>query len=84
MKHQRKFHRLCILIGILLLAAPVSVQAKETAGTLIFAKANHSSLEPLYWMTIIVGGCIAVTLTYVSWRKYKAEKKKNVNKDSNS
>ncbi|WP_174613591.1 sporulation protein YpjB [Virgibacillus ihumii] len=84
MKHQRKFHRLFILIGILLLAAPGSVHAGEIAETLIFAKTNHSSMVPLYWMTIIVGGCIAVTLTYVSWRKYKAEKKKNVNNDSNS
>ncbi|WP_175631894.1 sporulation protein YpjB [Virgibacillus siamensis] len=84
MKHQRKFNQLCILIGIWLLFAPVSVSAEENTAILIFAKANHSAMEPLFWMTIIVGGCIAITLTYVSWRKYKAEKKKHLNKDPNS
>lgn len=84
MNHQRKIHRLCILIGILLLVAPVYVNAKENTEIITFAKTNHSVMVPFYWMTIIVGGCIAITLTYVSWKKYKAEKKKDVNKDSNS
>ena len=39
---------------------------------------------PFYWTIGIVGGCIAITLAYVSWRKYKAEQKKQVKKNTNS
>lgn len=33
-------------------------------------------LTPLYWLAGIIGGCIALTLSYVSWRKYKGQNKK--------
>ncbi|WP_226374312.1 sporulation protein YpjB [Virgibacillus alimentarius] len=46
------------------------------------APKKDSEMIPFYWMIIIVGGCIAFTLSYVSWRKYKGEEKKE--KDSNS
>lgn len=84
MKHQRKVNRLCILIGIWLMLVPGSVSATPNMHVVIFTKTNEPGMIPFYWMTIIVGGCIAATLTYVSWRKYKAEKKKHLNKDSNS
>lgn len=29
-----------------------------------------------YWVLFVVGGLIALTLTYVSWRKYRGEKRK--------
>lgn len=32
---------------------------------------------PLYRFALIIGGIIAVTLAYVAWRKYQAEKKYN-------
>ncbi|WP_079709688.1 sporulation protein YpjB [Paraliobacillus ryukyuensis] len=34
--------------------------------------------DPLsfYWIILMVGGAIIVTLSYVAWRKYKAEKKR--------
>lgn len=32
-------------------------------------------MAPFYWIVGIVGGCIAATLTYVSWQKYKSEEK---------
>lgn len=50
----------------------------------IMSSNNNAEMIPFYWMVTIVGGCIAVTLTYVSWRKYKAEKKKQSERDSNS
>lgn len=31
----------------------------------------------LYWAIGIVGGCIAITLIYVSYKKYRGEKKRN-------
>ncbi|WP_284141304.1 MULTISPECIES: sporulation protein YpjB [unclassified Virgibacillus] len=37
---------------------------------------ESSGMIPLFWIIIIVGGCIALTLSYVSWRKYKGEKNK--------
>ncbi|MDY0408309.1 sporulation protein YpjB [Virgibacillus soli] len=45
------------------------------------ANLNRSEMVPFYWMVFIVGGCIAVTLSYVSWRKYKGEQKKRAKKD---
>ncbi len=50
----------------------------------IMSSNNKADMIPFYWMVAIVGGCIAVTLTYVSWRKYKGEKKKQSDRDSNS
>ncbi|MGY0691760.1 sporulation protein YpjB [Virgibacillus sp. FSP13] len=53
-----------------------------------FATATNAEttgdMTPLYWMIAIVGGLIAVTLTYVSWRKYKGEVKKRSKKGPNS
>ena len=34
---------------------------------------NNFELIPFFWTVGIVGGCIGLTLIYVSWRKYKAE-----------
>ncbi|WP_439144714.1 sporulation protein YpjB [Virgibacillus salinus] len=51
---------------------------------IILSSNNNAEMIPFYWMLTIVGGCIAVTLTYVSWRKYKGEKKKQSERDSNS
>lgn len=51
-------------------------------GSVVYAEPNQEvvhknvAMTPFYWVIIIVGGCIAITLTYVSWRKYKGEKKK--------
>ncbi|RYG73597.1 hypothetical protein EU245_05715 [Lentibacillus lipolyticus] len=50
--------------------------AVETAGDV--------KMTPFYWIVGIVGGSIAITLTYVGWKKYKGEETKESNKDSNS
>lgn len=39
-------------------------------------------MTPFFWAVGIVGGCIAITLAFVSWKKYKAEEKKQVKKDT--
>lgn len=41
------------------------------------------SMSSLYWVILAVGGIIVITLAYVSWVKYKEEKKRQ-KKDSNS
>src|SRR5690625_3385796 len=39
-------------------------------------------MKPLLWTIAIVGGCIGLTLSYVSWKKFKAEEKKKIKKDT--
>lgn len=43
---------------------------------------KDSSVVPLVWTVLFVGGTIALTLSYVSWRKYKGEVKKQAKKDN--
>jgi membrane protein implicated in regulation of membrane protease activity len=43
-------------------------------------KKGNDDLFPFYWLMVIVGGSIASTLSYVSWRKYKGEKKEKQGK----
>lgn len=45
---------------------------------------EHADMVPLYWTMGIIGGCIVLTLFYVSWKKFKVEKRKQVKKDTNS
>lgn len=45
---------------------------------------KKSEMIPFYWMMIIVGGCITITLSYVSWRKYKGIEKTQIKKKSKS
>lgn len=42
---------------------------------------KSKEMIPFYWMIFIVGSCIAVTLSYVSWRKYRGEQNKEQSKD---
>jgi len=42
---------------------------------------NNFELISFFWTVGIVGGCIGLTLVYVSWRKYKAEEKKKDEKE---
>ncbi len=42
---------------------------------------NNFEIIPFFWTVGIVGGCIGLTLVYVSWRKYKAEEKKKLEKE---
>ncbi|HLR63148.1 MAG TPA: sporulation protein YpjB [Lentibacillus sp.] len=79
----------CLLIFIIgiymctLLTAPAIASAHEP---LIFTTKNTPSMNmtPFYWMVGIVGGSIAITLSYVGWRKYRAEKNRQSEDDSNN
>lgn len=68
---------LLLLIGIKItllttslhvMAYSSAVEAQQTA--------DSTNYSLLFWTIGIVGGCIAITLTYVSWRKYKGEERK--------
>ncbi|RKQ37647.1 sporulation protein YpjB [Oceanobacillus halophilus] len=37
---------------------------------------NNLDWVPFIWAVVIIGGSIGVTLSYVSWRKYKGEQRK--------
>ncbi|TFJ93825.1 sporulation protein YpjB [Lentibacillus salicampi] len=79
----------CLLIafiGIYIyiqLSAPIVASAHQPL-TLTAKTTSSINMVPFYWMVGIVGGSIAITLSYVSWRKYRAEKKKQTDDDSNS
>ncbi|MYL45275.1 hypothetical protein GLV94_06430 [Virgibacillus halodenitrificans] len=59
---------------------PLQVKAEIQLGTTV-VDTQSNGLGLLIWTVIIVGGCIGITLSYVSWRKYKGEKNKKMQKD---
>lgn len=44
---------------------------------------NAILLVPYYWLILIIGGLILITLSYVSWRKYKGTIKRRKNREAN-
>lgn len=44
---------------------------------------NAALFVPYYWLILIIGGLILITLSYVSWRKYKGTIKRRKNRESN-
>lgn len=84
-KHMKKLINslLVVLIGIIIImffSSHMSISAEEVNQ---LPKKNFD-MVPFYWIIGIVGGCIAVTLSYVSWKKYKEEEKKQTKKDGNN
>lgn len=73
---------LIILIGIIIIillhSMPISAEEVNKLPK------KHFDMVPFYWIVGIVGGCIAATLTYVSWQKYKTEEKKQTKTDRNN
>lgn len=57
-----------------------TIEAKVKADT----EVTKETLEiiPFFWTVGIIGGIIGLTLAYVSWRKYKAEKKERRKKSN--
>ena len=62
-----------LFIGILFYIIPAGNLAAAAAGKTVNSLGTEFS--PLIWTVGIVGGCIVLTLFYVSWKKYKAETK---------
>ena len=72
-----------VLIGILLYVqfkTTIVVHADSSMSKTVSAEVNIGTV-PLVWTIAIVGGCIAITLSYVSWRKYRGEQKRKSEKD---
>lgn len=65
-----------LFIGVSAMLINIIFSAPVLADTIEKTSRESKDMVPFYFMLLIVGGCIAVTLSYVSWKKYKAEKKK--------
>lgn len=66
-----------VIIGIIIY---IITFVPETTQAIIHQEAQPAiepkdQLFPFIWIVLIIGGCIGITLTYVSWRKYRGEKK---------
>ncbi|MFA1820725.1 sporulation protein YpjB [Virgibacillus oceani] len=72
---------LSIILPIIIILADFSILEVSAAAENSNATKKNFDLAPFIWTVGIVGGCIAITLSYVSWRKYKGEEKKKVRKD---
>ncbi|GAB3066144.1 sporulation protein YpjB [Virgibacillus ainsalahensis] len=68
---------LFIVIVIHLQISDSAILADSTTPASSSSAKENSDLTPFFWTAGIIGGCIAITLTYVSWRKYKGEKKQD-------
>ncbi len=43
-----------------------------------------STMVPFYWLILLIGGLILITLSYVSWRKYKGSQRNSKGKGRGS
>lgn len=85
MVNNRRF--ICMLtimiIGTYFYVDPISLQASSVHEITSETKEDFQ-FTPLILTIIIIGGFITITLSYVSWKKYKAEKKKQTSEKDKS
>ena len=72
----------CMIIPNFAVGAVLMMKFAKMAATYFPQPAmeQKGQLFPFIWIVLIVGGCIGITLTYVSWRKYRGEKKNKQDK----
>lgn len=83
--HSLLFFKL-MLIGVIIFLLNFNINElflAHSANYLLISE-EKSEFAPFLWMVIIVGGSIMITLSYVSWRKYKGIVKNQRKKNSNS
>lgn len=80
----KRYYAVYILIGIITMIFIFPSVAEAIAVNNSAPIEKTKDKQSLYYIVAIVGGAIGITLTYVSWKKYKAEEKKKIKKDSNS
>ncbi|GIO28442.1 sporulation protein YpjB [Ornithinibacillus bavariensis] len=66
---------ICIIIGIILYVIIDLIIGEVVNANPGGMREGNEEMFPFYWLILIVGGSIMSTLTYVSWRKYKGEKR---------
>ncbi|GAB3802452.1 sporulation protein YpjB [Virgibacillus kimchii] len=79
-KNQMRF-LLFIIFSLFILTAVFSILEVSAAAESSNTAKKNFDLVPFIWTAGIVGGCIAITLSYVSWRKYRGEEKKKSRED---
>ncbi|RLL48220.1 hypothetical protein D8M04_02795 [Oceanobacillus piezotolerans] len=74
-KFLQKVWLLASFIGIFIiyLFGIITIHANSL---LVTGEEKTSNLTPFIWSVLIIGGSIVVVLSYVSWRKYKGQKRK--------
>lgn len=70
-----------LLIGILLFfqLGDYTVGAESAKDSIIAV--NILEWSPIIWGVVVIAGSIGITLSYVSWRKYKGEQNSKKNRD---
>jgi len=74
------FYVISLLIGVILSIFSVVKLNHAYANTKNNLEEDVFTMVPFYWLILLIGGLILITLTYVSWRKYIGtikQKKKN-------
>ncbi|MFD1849519.1 sporulation protein YpjB [Oceanobacillus bengalensis] len=70
---------LIILIGIVI--TQLNVNAVEASSNLVILTNATFKWSDFIWPVAIVGGSIVLTLSYVSWRKYKGNQNQRKNSE---
>lgn len=76
MKINNYFWRVILIANSVIILLDILLADSVLANTTEENPTKGKEMIPFYWMIFIVGSCIAVTLSYVSWRKYKGEQNK--------
>ncbi|GGB33374.1 hypothetical protein F3157_09665 [Virgibacillus dakarensis] len=87
MKHLRVVYTalfIGLIIGVLAFLPNITAAMQATISTNITDVKTTNDMTLFYWIIAIVGGLIAITLSYVSFRKYKGEEKKRTKKGPDS
>lgn len=73
----------CFIIGVIIFISSLLRLHESSAQVKQQVQSETISLVPFYWMILLIGGSILMTLSYVSWRKYKADQQKAKKRSSN-
>ena len=71
-----------LIIGIIFYFVMEAIIGEVVSAKIKGQAKGDDEMFPFYWLLLIVGGIIASTLSYVSWRKYKGEKSDNQSKEN--
>lgn len=82
LKHKLLLNFCCFVIGVIFIVVSLIQINKAYAKVEQVEDYLVSSTIPFYWMIMLIGGIIIITLSYVSWRKYLGEKKSKQKRDS--
>ncbi|WP_068672018.1 sporulation protein YpjB [Oceanobacillus sp. Castelsardo] len=72
-----------LLIGIIVFQLGNHTVEASSIHESIFS-INIFEWSPIIWAVVIIAGSIGITLSYVSWKKYKGEKKHSKNERQNN